>query len=286
MSEYIKKLKRQIEIIGLALSKYQTYSIADLAFLYGVEELTIKRDLSGIRSRGIDIHSTKKQGIKIYNPISPDLLKEFILEYISFSYSEDYPDKSTNILIKKHGEKSLSFIVDLQRAIENFNIVNIDYQQTSTTIKKNIEICPIKIFQAQNEWRVLALNEQIIKQYLISKLIDLRLTQRKFSPISKEKLNYIFSSSLKSWIGPEQFYIKILFEKNWAEVISNKTYLLNQSITEQSDGSVVFEGIVNSLDEAETWILSFGKGVKVLQPEELKTRVINLAKDALSNYSL
>lgn len=286
MSEYIKKLKRQIEIIGLALSKYQTYSIADLAFLYGVEELTIKRDLSGIRSRGIDIHSTKKQGIKIYNPISPDLLKEFILEYISFSYSEDYPDKSTNILIKKHGEKSLSFIVDLQRAIENFNIVNIDYQQTSTTIKKNIEICPIKIFQAQNEWRVLALNEQIIKQYLISKLIDLRLTQRKFSPISKEKLNYIFSSSLKSWIGLEQFYIKILFEKNWAEVISNKTYLLNQSITEQSDGSVVFEGIVNSIDEAATWILSFGKGVKVLQPEELKTRVINLAKDALSNYSL
>lgn len=75
MSEYIKKLKRQIEIIGLALSKYQTYSIADLAFLYGVEELTIKRDLSEIRSRAIDIHSTKKRGIKIYNPISTDLLK-------------------------------------------------------------------------------------------------------------------------------------------------------------------------------------------------------------------
>ncbi len=41
---------------------------------------------------------------------------------------------------------------------------------------------------------------------------------------------------------------------------------------------------MNSLDEAATWVLSFGKGVKVLEPEELKIKVIQLAKDALSNY--
>lgn len=285
MSEYIKKLKRQIEIVGKALSSKDKFTVLDLAIEHNVEELTIKRDLAELRSRGIDIHSLKKEGIKILHPLKNELLKEFILEYISFSYSEDYPDKSTLILIQKHGEKALLFIVQLQKAIEQNLVVEIDYQSTANVLKTNVPIQPLKIFQAQGEWRLLAINQNLVKQFFISKIIDIRLTSEKFKPLPQEKINSLFTSSLKSWIGAEQYELKILFEKNWSEVIKNKTYLLNQKITDFDDGSILFEGIVNSLDEAATWILSFGKGVKVLQPEELKLKIIQLASDALSNYS-
>lgn len=284
MSEYIKKLKRQIEIVGKALSSKERFTILDLAVEHQVEELTIKRDLAELRSRGIDIHSLKKEGIKILQPLKKEILKEFILEFISFSYSEDYPDKSTMVLIQKLGEKALLFIVQLQRAIEQNIVTIIDYQSTANSLKKNIYIQPLKIFQAQGEWRVLALNQNLIKQYFISKMIDVKLTSEKFSPISKEKIDSLFASSLKSWIGPEQFELKIIFENNWAEIIKSKTYLLNQKITTLENGSILFEGIVNSLDEAATWVVSFGEGVKVLEPEELKLKVIQLAKGALSNY--
>lgn len=284
MSEYIKKLKRQIEIVGKALSSEEKFTIIDLAVEHKVEELTIKRDLAELRSRGIDIHSLKKEGIKILQPLKKELLKEFILEFISFSYSEDYPDKSTMVLIQKLGEKALLFIVKLQRAIEQNLITLIDYQSTANTLKKNVYIQPLKIFQAQGEWRLLALNQNLIKQYFISKMIDVRLTSEKFTPLSKDKIDSLFASSLKSWIGTEQYELKIIFESNWSEVIKSKTYLLNQKITDLENGSILFEGIVNSLDEAATWVLSFGKGVKVLEPEELKIKVIQLAKDALSNY--
>jgi len=285
MSEYIKKLKRQIEIVGKALSSKDKFTVLDLAIEHNVEVLTIKRDLAELRSRGIDIHSLKKEGIKILQPLKKELLKEFILEYISFSYSEDYPDKSTLILIQKHGEKALLFIVQLQKAIEQNLVVEIDYQSTANVLKTNVLIHPLKIFQAQGEWRLLALNQNLVKQFFISKINDIRLTSEKFKPLPQEKINSLFTSSLKSWIGAEQYELKILFEKNWSEVIKNKTYLLSQKITDLEDGSILFEGIVNSLDEAATWIVSFGKGVKVLQPEELKLKVIQLARDALSNYS-
>lgn len=284
MSEYIKKLKRQIEIVGKALSSKERFTILDLAVEHQVEELTIKRDLAELRSRGIDIHSLKKEGIKILQPLKKEILKEFILEFISFSYSEDYPDKSTMVLIQKLGEKALLFIVQLQRAIEQNIVTIIDYQSTANSLKQNIYIQPLKIFQAQGEWRVLALNQNLIKQYFISKMIDVKLTSEKFSPISKEKIDSLFASSLKSWIGPEQFELKIIFENNWAEIIKSKTYLLNQKITTLENGSILFEGIVNSLDEAATWVVSFGEGVKVLEPQELKLKVIQLAKGALSNY--
>ncbi|MGB9665188.1 MAG: helix-turn-helix transcriptional regulator [Ignavibacteria bacterium] len=284
MSEYIRKIKRQIEIVGKALSSDESFTIMDLAVEYNVEELTIKRDLAELRSRGIDIHSLKNSGIKILNPIKKEILKEFILEYIGFSYSEDFPDKSTTILIQKLGEKALRLITQLQKAIEQNLLTIIDYQSTATTTKKNVYIQPLKIFQSQSEWRLLAINQNLIKQYYISKILDVKITTEKFKPLEKEKIESLFSSSLKSWIGTEQFFIKIQFDKKWAEVIKSKTYLLNQKITELPDGSVLFEGNVNSIDEAATWILSFGKGVKVLEPERLKLKVIQLAKEALSNY--
>lgn len=284
MSEYIRKIKRQIEIVGKALSSNDKFTVMDLAVEYDVEELTIKRDLAELRSRGIDIHSLKKRGIKILNPIRKEILKEFILEYIGFSYSEDYPDKSTTILIQKLGDKALTLITQLQKPIDKNLVTIIDYQSTATTLKKNVYINPLKIFQSQGEWRLLAVNQNLIKQYYISKIVNFKVTSEKFKPLEKEKIESLFSSSLKSWIGTEQFPIIIHFSKNWAEVIKSKTYLINQKIIDREDGSIIFEGNVNSIDEAATWVLSFGKGAKVLEPEELKSKVIQLAKDALSNY--
>lgn len=283
MSEYLSKIKRQIEIVGKALTE-EKFSIVDLAVEYNVEELTIKRDLSELRSRGIDIHSLKKTGIKILSPINKNLLKEFILEYISFSYSDDYPDKSTNILIEKHKEKALSMVVQLQQAIEKNYSVRIDYQATANTIKRDVLVNPLKIFQSQNDWRLLGINQNIVKQYYLSKILRVSITSEKFKSISKEKINSFFSSSLKSWIGTEEFLIKVKFEKNWAEIIKSKMFLMNQRITDLEDGSIIFEGVVNSLDEAATWILSFGKGAQILEPDSLRNKVIQLAKDALSNY--
>ena len=70
MRDIRAKLKRQSEILGLILSDKKSISVADLAFKYGCEELTIKRDLKELRSTGIDIHSSGKSGVKILNSFS------------------------------------------------------------------------------------------------------------------------------------------------------------------------------------------------------------------------
>ena len=60
--------------------------------------------------------------------------------------------------------------------------------------------------------------------------------------------------------------------------------MANETFHEIDDGSFIYETTVNSLDELASWIVSRGKGVKVLEPPELKEKVINLAKDSISNY--
>jgi len=50
------------------------------------------------------------------------------------------------------------------------------------------------------------------------------------------------------------------------------------------DGSLILEATVNSLREITSWIVSRGKGIVVIEPEELKKNVISIAKGALGNY--
>jgi len=44
------KIKRQTEILGLVIAASQNYQITDLADLYNVDSLTIKRDLQYLNS--------------------------------------------------------------------------------------------------------------------------------------------------------------------------------------------------------------------------------------------
>ena len=57
-----------------------------------------------------------------------------------------------------------------------------------------------------------------------------------------------------------------------------------QKIIEYPDGSIEYETIVNSLKEIASWIVSRGEGVIVLEPDELKNKVIKIAKGVLKNY--
>jgi predicted DNA-binding transcriptional regulator YafY len=59
----------------------------------------------------------------------------------------------------------------------------------------------------------------------------------------------------------------------------------SEIITENADGSIVFEAIVNSLEEVAGWVVSRGDGVRVLEPEKLRNMVIQTARGALGNYS-
>jgi predicted DNA-binding transcriptional regulator YafY len=57
-----------------------------------------------------------------------------------------------------------------------------------------------------------------------------------------------------------------------------------QRLEERSDGSVIFEAVVNSLVEVASWVVTKGKGVEVLEPLELKGMVVTLAQEVLGNY--
>ena len=281
------KLKRQVEILGTILS--QNFSdilrISDLASAFKVEDLTIMRDLQQLRSYGIEIHSTKKHGVCLQKQIDKEVLKGLIHQYSLLCLSNEFVEKSTSLLVKRFGEKSLANLVVIQMCIENKNAVLIDYEKENGTVEFGREINPLLIFQKENYWRVLGLSNNLVKQFHLNKIIEARASENTYTLPENLIIQDLFKNSWKSWIGKDEYKVKLQFSKKWAERIMPKQLMDHEVYSKQKDGSVIYETKVNSLEELASWIVSRGSGVLVLEPEELKIMVLNIAKEVILNYN-
>jgi len=285
MLEVQTKAKRQIEILGLALANSEKLRDVDFAVMFGRDVPTIKRDMQELRGLGIPLHSEKKKGLCVNGRLEPRMVRELILQYLGICNSTSGIDKATALLVKKQKEKALSGVVSLQRCIDNSHVAVVDYQKDEHTIEHGRELQPLIIFSSEGYWRVLAVNDGKVKQYLLNKILDIRPSERKFKRIPQQEIDGMFQYSFRSWVGSEKHQVKIHLSKKWAERLKPRQMMEAEMITENGDGSVVFETTVNSLPEIASWTVSRGEGVTVLEPPELKEMVVALAKAALSNYS-
>lgn len=285
MQELQSKLKRQIEILGVILSQnYHSPKTFDLADMFGVEELTIKRDLKELRSSGIDIHSEKRRGVCVSRIIDNVKLKEFVDNYHSLCYAGSLPVRATSLLLKKLGEKGLANMITLQLCIERNNIAIIDYEKESEDLEFRRRIGPMLLFESDNYWRVLAKSDGVLKQFHLNKIIEVRKTEEKFVPLSQDEISSIFRYSWRSWLGTEKIEVKLELDKNLAEELRLKKIMDYEKFENGENGKVVYSTIVNSLEEISRWIASQGRGMKVLEPVLLREKVIELARETLGNY--
>lgn len=284
MLDFQTKLKRQIALVGMAIDNSGHLKDADFAAIFDRDIPTIKRDLQELRSYGIDIHSEKKRGICLANAIEPAVIRGLTAQFLAICSNGGSTDKATSLLVKQLKERALSTVVTLQQSIDRRTIVTADYQKDADTIERGRELCPLVLFSSDGSWRVLALNDGRMKQYHLNKLLHVRAGERRFKRIPEAEIEEMFRYSFRSWLGNEKHRIRIRLSPEWASRIKPRQLMETQVITEESDGSVVFESIVNSLAEVAGWVVSRGKGVEVLEPGELKAKVIELANGALSNY--
>jgi predicted DNA-binding transcriptional regulator YafY len=287
MNNLQSKLKRQIEIIGLCVCDGRTvsYSQADLASMFGVDEVTIKRDLKDLRFIGIPISSYKRGGVKITGGLNKGQTRELMLNYVGLCYAGNIFDKSTALLIEKQNHNSIGNFVQLQLCVENNLMAKIVYHNHKYEEEERL-IKPLLIFHSEGSWRLLTQAESSVKQFHLDKITNVRMTDKKFDRMLDEEFEGMFSNSWGSWIGKERINVKLHFDKTWADRLKNRMLVRNQKMETKVDGSIIFSATVNTLAEIASWIVSRGKGCVVLEPSELRDRVIQIARESLDNYEL
>lgn len=79
--------------------------------------------------------------------------------------------------------------------------------------------------------------------------------------------------------------VRILFDKRWAAYVEERSWHESQQFTKQPGGRVELVLEAGGTAELRTWILSFGSGAEVLEPETLREEVANEHRDAAERYA-
>jgi len=80
--------------------------------------------------------------------------------------------------------------------------------------------------------------------------------------------------------------IRLQLSDFWVRNMKAEPFMLTQNYYNTGSGSHIFEFNVKDPDVLAWWVMKYGKGVTVLDPPELKQKIIELASNILSNYQI
>ncbi len=160
----------------------------------------------------------------------------------------------------------------------------VDYNKAGERIERGKQVDPVFIFQGEGSYRLIVLSGGKVKQLLVDKILSVTPTGRRFRR-EEYDISDLFRYAWKSWIGSDRYCVKLWMSPYWAEKVTPRMLAGDQVILTNDDGSIIFQCTVNSLNEIAGWIVSRGEGIKVIEPEELKNKVLELADGVMKNYA-
>ena len=283
--------------------------IKDLAELVETDERTIRRYRNDLEQAGIYIlaETGKYGGYSILNNnylLGLNLTEQ---EYMSLllveSYMKDtkhiaFKDLSkivekVNVINKKrnsqiegfsnHITKStvsgVSFEIEMKRLMDIHSAVliknKVEIVYTSLSSGKATRIVrPYATLQYKGDMYLIAYCEtrKRVLDFKMCRISEFKMLEESFEPDEEFDLEQCMKNCFGIYKGSE-FNIKLRIRHPMSQIIKEKVWVENQRITENEDGSILYEACMRGLIEMKGWILSMGRSVVVIEPEELKEEI-------------
>lgn len=123
-----------------------------------------------------------------------------------------------------------------------------------------------------------------VRTFRVDRIRKMEMTDENFQVRPDFTMEDFFSGS---WgiVKGKKAKVKLVFDKKISDFISEIKWHPSQKFSDGDQESLVAEYEVMGLDEIERWILSLGSHVKVLEPLQLKKKIIKSILAMKNNYS-
>ncbi|QXD16406.1 WYL domain-containing protein [Rhodocaloribacter litoris] len=175
----------------------------------------------------------------------------------------------------------------LSRAIEEKRTVLIDYHTASNnTVSRNRRIDPLMFGMPGGSWLVVAWchRRRAIRDFAIAGIRAIRPTDTFFAPPDGFDPELYFRDRFGSLAG-EVLTVRLLVEADRAPYFERKVYHPTQQIERHlEDGRIIVSFEAAGLEALRAFCLSWGSGVKVLDPPELVARMQEESRALARHY--
>lgn len=178
-------------------------------------------------------------------------------------------------------ESSSDLFVILQRALANRERLTGDYDSVHDKKEIPVLIDPWRMVFMSRGWYLLAksLRHGEVRTFKIDRFTRLEPTGDNFEPPPPDFTERTHFGAAWRMIPEGKLYrIKLRFTARVTQNVEEVQWHPSQATTRLDDGRLLFEAEVDGLGEIIWWILGYGDQVEVLQPDELRDRIRQIAE--------
>jgi len=122
-----------------------------------------------------------------------------------------------------------------------------------------------------------------VRMFVLDRIKMLKITDERFTPPKDFNLDDFMRHNFKV-MHDELYTVKVRISPAWARWVGEKIWQESQKVTKLPNGRLEMTFRVAGLDEIKRWVLSFGPGCRVLEPEKLKEMVRKELSRNLAQY--
>ena len=313
----MSKYDRLIHVLNLLRSR-KSLRTADIAKECEVSERTVYRDILALSSANVPLYFD--DGYKLLSdaflpPLNFDI-EEYLILKLGLTASplcKDSPfgkrakrllskiDAGLSSNLKDSKEKidpsleidlkctadfcKLSLIFGLiEQSILNHRIIRITYDSLESG-KSVRDVDPYYLVFRRHAWYMIGFchKRNEFRTFRLNRVKKISLLDKDFQ---KDK-NFVLSEFLKdSWeiYQGQPVEVKIEFKGKAARLITEGKYHPSEKVEIRKDGKIIYNARVAGTEEICRWVLGFGEEAVVLEPKELKDKVVDILDKTKVNY--
>ncbi len=178
-------------------------------------------------------------------------------------------------------------ISEVSQATAERRRVEIQYKAASTGKVTSRKVDPYQMWAMTGAFYLIGLCHlrDSIRTFAIDRIKSLTLLKEKFSYPPDFSLEDYLQTAFRVMTGDPKT-VKVHFAPGAARVVRERIWHPTQEIREDSDGSLTITLEVPINYEIISWILGFGSAAEVLQPRELRQRILEEHQAAAQNYRI
>lgn len=172
-------------------------------------------------------------------------------------------------------------------SIRSRTILHFDYKSTKRQSYIPKQFAPYHVLCRKGCWYIIGLDYQTARngEYMMSRIKNIEITDTHFDiPIDFDVKQYT-DSNWGIWMtdSPAEQY-ELLFDSSAATYVSERQWDKNQELTHNEDGSVILSFSSNQAKMIQTWVMSFGSSVTVLNPSSLINEIRKETEKMMKKY--
>jgi predicted DNA-binding transcriptional regulator YafY len=194
--------------------------------------------------------------------------------------------ESFRVLPGPHGDYAAlrDTIRTLNDCVIERHTVSMRYRTGGTGRESARDLDPYRVWYRNGALYVVGLDHDSgeVRTFAVGRIRSIEPTRRRFQvPVSFDFDAYIGAAF--GVVHEPPMRVRILFDPRWADWVAERTWHATQKL-ERRGRSLELTMEVGGAAEVRSWVLSFGAGAEVLEPESLRADVQKELEKAVARY--